>query len=466
MRLPPAGVDAPLQHEDTAGDADLHRALALSRADAAEADRAQQKEQQQIDEAIRLSLLPASALDPPVPASAPASIQPPTETADEAPESATPTVGSSSTAALAPGATRTRSKRARPPSPVPARALSPAPTRSPPHLPPTEPPPRKLPRLETAHELHVPPRPHAPPQRESRTQARASDALAVSLAPRWRDAALAVPSPGRAGSGVLGAGGVLGIGGGEAAARPRELTRGGRALDLLYFPGWLSGRTCTELKRYLLESVAWYQVSYVRPSTGVPIVTPRFTTAYVLPSAPGGVRPQMSVFTPLPPPLAQLLALTQRATGCTFNSILLNMYQTGEQRIGFHSDDEAYLGRDPAIASLTLGASRDFILRSKRPKHNASPDSRVSTTDRWPPLTLALGQGDLLLMRGRTQAEAEHAVPVRKAVATPRINLTFRLIKHPSGVSSMSPHVLLRRCTLLRVPSSTWQLIRHLPSAI
>lgn len=48
-----------------------------------------------------------------------------------------------------------------------------------------------------------------------------------------------------------------------------------------------------------------------------------------------------------------------------FNILLGNFYRTGEDNIGAHSDDET--GHDPEafIASVSLGAVRDFVLKDK-----------------------------------------------------------------------------------------------------
>ena len=48
-----------------------------------------------------------------------------------------------------------------------------------------------------------------------------------------------------------------------------------------------------------------------------------------------------------------------------FNSILLNWYKTNDSVIGFHADDEPELGINPVIASLSLGDTREFFLRSR-----------------------------------------------------------------------------------------------------
>lgn len=64
-----------------------------------------------------------------------------------------------------------------------------------------------------------------------------------------------------------------------------------------------------------------------------------------------------------------LLALKQKvekAAETDFNSLLLNYYRDGKDSIGWHSDNEKELVPDPIVASLTLGATRDFELKHKR----------------------------------------------------------------------------------------------------
>jgi alkylated DNA repair dioxygenase AlkB len=106
------------------------------------------------------------------------------------------------------------------------------------------------------------------------------------------------------------------------------------------------------------------------------------------------------------------LAIETR-TGCAFNSVLVNRYQDGNDMVGWHSDDEPELGATPNIASLSLGATRRFLMR----------DVVARTRYEW-----NLGHGDLLVMSGRCQLEFEHSVPRAKRVAGPRINLTFRYV--------------------------------------
>ena len=113
---------------------------------------------------------------------------------------------------------------------------------------------------------------------------------------------------------------------------------------------------------------------------------------------------------------ADIRERVQAATGATFNSVLLNLYRNGADSMGFHADDEPELGDAPLIASVSLGASRRFVLRPRR---------RRGTT---PTMRLRLDHGSLLVMRGETQKLWSHGVPKEPQIAGPRINLTFRLL--------------------------------------
>jgi alkylated DNA repair dioxygenase AlkB len=121
-------------------------------------------------------------------------------------------------------------------------------------------------------------------------------------------------------------------------------------------------------------------------------------------------------FDPNPWPIA-LRAIRARLAGelcIDFNSVLANLYRDGHDSMGWHSDDEPELGTQPVIASLSLGATRRFVL-----KHRRDPSMKVA---------LELPRGSLLLMRGATQANYRHALPRTAKPVGPRINLTFRRI--------------------------------------
>ncbi|WP_230655688.1 alpha-ketoglutarate-dependent dioxygenase AlkB family protein [Psychrobacter sp. I-STPA10] len=96
-----------------------------------------------------------------------------------------------------------------------------------------------------------------------------------------------------------------------------------------------------------------------------------------------------------------------------FNACLLNYYPTGNEGMGYHSDDEPELGANPVIASVSLGATRKFVLKHKK------------TQDK---VELYLESGQLIVMRGATQQYWKHCITKTKKVNTGRISLTFRQI--------------------------------------
>ena len=103
--------------------------------------------------------------------------------------------------------------------------------------------------------------------------------------------------------------------------------------------------------------------------------------------------------------------LTAININANFNTCLLNYYPTGMDGMGYHADDERELGPKPIIASLSLGATRKFVLKHKK------------TQDK---VELHLGSGQLIVMHGDTQRYWKHTVTKTKAVSEGRISLTFR----------------------------------------
>ena len=101
-----------------------------------------------------------------------------------------------------------------------------------------------------------------------------------------------------------------------------------------------------------------------------------------------------------------------------FNSLLLNLYRDGCDRMGWHADDEPELDPRAPIASLSLGAARSFQLRPRRPI-----GGELQT------IHLELADGDLLLMDPPTQEHWLHQLPARRRLREPRVNLTFRVVR-------------------------------------
>lgn len=97
-----------------------------------------------------------------------------------------------------------------------------------------------------------------------------------------------------------------------------------------------------------------------------------------------------------------------------FNSVLLNLYRNGSDSMSWHADDEPELGTEPIIASVSLGAERNFAWKPK----SGGLSKKV-----------LLPHGSLLVMKGHFQSEFLHALPKMKRSDKNRINLTFRAIK-------------------------------------
>ena len=100
-------------------------------------------------------------------------------------------------------------------------------------------------------------------------------------------------------------------------------------------------------------------------------------------------------------------------TNSLFNSCLLNLYHDGNEGMTWHSDDEKSLGKNNVIASLSFGAERKFSFKHRRTRQTIS---------------LLLENGSLLVMRGNTQSNWLHSLPLSSKINHPRINLTFRTI--------------------------------------
>lgn len=116
---------------------------------------------------------------------------------------------------------------------------------------------------------------------------------------------------------------------------------------------------------------------------------------------------------PWPSGLLKLRQLLFKRFAIDFNAVLVNHYANGQESMGWHSDDEPEIIKHSPIASISLGASRDFMLRRKEDKFTVK---------------LPLNSGDLLLMQPKMQETWQHAVPKRARVTDSRVNLTFRQI--------------------------------------
>ena len=179
-----------------------------------------------------------------------------------------------------------------------------------------------------------------------------------------------------------------------------------------YFPQWLSSHESDSLLSRLQSDIAWQQPSLTIYGKRHPI--PRLQAW--MGNRAHTYRYSGTDFTSVtwPDYLASLAKDLSQIAGVEFNSVLLNLYRNGQDSMGWHSDDEPELGETPVIASLSLGAERDFTLRPSGATRQA--------------YSLPLQHGSLLIMKAGMQSDWQHALPRRARVSEPRINLTFRKI--------------------------------------
>ena len=192
----------------------------------------------------------------------------------------------------------------------------------------------------------------------------------------------------------------------------RELIELPRA-KLHYYPRFHDPVRATELLATFLEQTPWRQdkIRIAGKWMDVPRLQAWFgdkRSSY----AYSGINLDPLPWTP------QLLAVkseTEKLTGQKFNSVLLNLYRDGNDSVAWHSDDEAELGTDPLIASLSYGAERKLELR---PRDRSLGAKRV----------MPLANGSLLLMGKGLQQHWQHQLPKAPGLSVPRVNLTFRYI--------------------------------------
>ena len=193
-------------------------------------------------------------------------------------------------------------------------------------------------------------------------------------------------------------------------------------LRLRHAPGWLqaAGINTQALRQQLQAELPWQQPSvwvYGRQHR-----TPRLTCWVADPGCSYRYSGLSQAITPWSEALMDLRQRLKRELGLDVNSLLLNRYRNGADRMGWHADDEPELDADAPIASLSLGASRPLRFRPR-------PKGTATAADGNTAFAIQLADGDLLLMDPPTQHHWQHALPQRLRLQGERLNLTFRRIQ-------------------------------------
>jgi alkylated DNA repair dioxygenase AlkB len=112
------------------------------------------------------------------------------------------------------------------------------------------------------------------------------------------------------------------------------------------------------------------------------------------------------------PCLIELLGYINNKFDASFNGILINKYESGEEYIGKHSDDERGLQPTCGVIAMSFGAVRKFRIRDKI-------TGKIV-------LDVPTEQNKIIQMAGHFQKEFTHEIPVEKKVKECRYSLTFR----------------------------------------
>ena len=185
------------------------------------------------------------------------------------------------------------------------------------------------------------------------------------------------------------------------------------------WPSFIAPSESERLLRALVEEVPWAPWSI--SMFGRQIAEPRLSAWVGDPGTEYTYSGRTRTPMPWTPALAAVRRMCSQQTGVEFNAVLANLYRDGRDSMGWHSDDEPENGTDPTIASVSLGAARNFDLRHR----GTGQTVRVRLTS-----------GSLLVMSGPCQTHWMHRVTKSARVDGARVNLTFRLVNH---------HLLSRR---------------------
>lgn len=182
---------------------------------------------------------------------------------------------------------------------------------------------------------------------------------------------------------------------------------------ITYYPDFIEKSMADTYFEVLRETSAWQQDDI--KVFGKVYAQPRLTALYANNDKPysySNITMQPHTFTK---ELQLIKEKIETISQCSFTTCLLNLYRDGKDSNGWHADNEKELGKNPVIASISLGAPRYFHL-----KHNTIPDQKHK---------LLLEHGSLLLMQGETQHFWKHQIPKTAKPIGERINLTFRIIR-------------------------------------
>ena len=172
--------------------------------------------------------------------------------------------------------------------------------------------------------------------------------------------------------------------------------------DVTYRPGYLAPDEATALLEELRATTRF--VADERMMYGRRVAVPRETAG----RGEGMAQPWT-------PGLLAVKARLEETIGTGFDYVFVNRYRDGRDSVAWHGDHDGTGDPRRVVASVSLGATREFDLR---PKRESGLRPRTIAVD--------VAHGDLIVMAGETQRMWEHRVRKDPRVHDERINLTFR----------------------------------------
>lgn len=182
--------------------------------------------------------------------------------------------------------------------------------------------------------------------------------------------------------------------------------------EFIYYPNFFSKEKADLFYETLLKETPWQHDEIT--IFGKKILQPRLTALYGNQGKSYGYSNIVMHPHPFNSTLTFIKEEIENAINEHFTTVLLNLYRHEKDSNGWHADNEKELGRDPIIASLSLGEERTFQI-----KHNTNKEAKQ---------TILLQHGSLLVMKNGAQIHYKHQIPKATKPKNPRINLTFRKI--------------------------------------
>ncbi len=183
--------------------------------------------------------------------------------------------------------------------------------------------------------------------------------------------------------------------------------------EILYDKNFLSSVEASRYFKILRNETAWQQDQI--KVFGKVYDQPRLTALYANNNFPYSYSNIIMYPSPFSATLLEIKEKVEQQLKKEFTTCLLNLYRHGQDSNGWHADNEKELGKNPIIASVSLGAERMFHMKHR--------------TDNSQKIKINLIHGSLLVMSSSTQHYWLHQIPKTKKHVEERINLTFRILK-------------------------------------